>query len=58
LPLKIREIDLIKYNPNMFHVDISDLNTGFQILGGASWAATTATGGLFGYWHYLQKLKS
>lgn len=41
----------------MFHVSISDLNSGYQILGGHSWAATTGFGGLFGYWYYLQKLK-
>jgi len=34
LPLRIREIDLIKYNPNLFYVSISDLPKAFDILGG------------------------
>lgn len=57
MPLKIREIDLIKHNPNMFHVSLFDVGQAYSILGGASWLASTATGGLFGYWYYSQKLR-
>ena len=28
LPLRARSIDLIKHNPNIFHVGLGDLNTG------------------------------
>jgi len=57
MPLKIREIDLVKYNPNMFHVGIFDVSKGLNILGGASWLLSTAAGGLFGYWYFTMKLK-
>lgn len=58
MPLKIREIELIKHNPNMFHVSLFDLGQAYQILGGASWLASATAGGLFGYWYYSQKLRS
>ena len=29
LPLRVREIELIKHNPNLFHVDLFDLKSAF-----------------------------
>lgn len=58
MPLKIREIELIKHNPNMFHASPFNLGTTYQILGGFSWLASATAGGLFGYWYYNQKLRS
>ena len=52
LPLRIRSIDLIKYNPNLFHVWIYDPSSILNILGGTKYLATAATGGLLGYWYY------
>lgn len=57
LPLRIREIDLIKYNPNLFHVSLFDACNGYQILGGNSFLACEVLGGLFGYWYYAQKAR-
>lgn len=57
LSLRIRPIELIKHNPNLFHVGFFDLNNGFQILGGTGWLASTFTGAAFGYWYYAQKCK-
>lgn len=54
---KIRQIELIKHNPNHFNVSISDLGTGFQILGGGSWLACTTVGALFGHQYYKLKLR-
>jgi len=52
MPLKIREIDLIKHNPNMFHVSPFNPSGAYQILGGNSWLISTTVGGLFGYWYF------
>ena len=55
LPLRIRSIDLIKHNPNLFHVPFGDLGAFVSILGGSSFVGSAAFGGLFGYWYYAQK---
>jgi hypothetical protein len=55
LPTKIRPIELVKHNPNLFHVELFDLNAAYGIAGGAATAATTSFGALFGYWYYNQK---
>ena len=57
LPQRIRSIELIKHNPNLFNVPLSDVGAGFQILGGASWLATTLGGAAFGYWYYAQRIR-
>lgn len=56
MPLKIREINLIKFNPNMFHRPLF-CPKNLEILGGVDTLATTAIGGAFGYWYYAQKVK-
>lgn len=57
MPLRIREINLIKYNPNMFHVGLFDVPKVYETIGGHSTLACEAIGGLFGYWYYSQKIK-
>lgn len=57
LPRRIRSIELIKHNPNIFHVPLSDVSAGYQILGGHAWGASTFTGAAFGYWYYSQKVR-
>jgi hypothetical protein len=49
---KIRPIDLIKFNPNLFHLWVYDPSNIYNILGGAKYLATTAIGGFLGYWYY------
>jgi hypothetical protein len=57
LKQRIRSIELIKHNPNLFHVSLSDVGTGYQILGGTSWLVSTLGGAGFGYWYYAQKVR-
>ena len=52
---KVRPIELIKHNPNLFHVAAFDPSSIFQILGGTSWAASAVAGGFFGFWYFNQK---
>ena len=56
LPARIRSIEFIKHNPNLFHVPLG-VSEGYQILGGASWLSTTVAGGAFGYWYYAQRTR-
>lgn len=49
---KIRPIDLIKYNPNLFHVWIYDLSQISSLLGGLKTDACIGLGGAFGYYYY------
>ena len=58
MPLKIRPIDLIKYNPNMFHLWIYNPANVMNILGGGKTEVSALVGGLFGYWYYQQRLRS
>lgn len=58
LPLRVRSIELIKHNPNLFHLDPFNPKNAFEILGGVPWAASTAIGATFGYWYYSQKSRS
>jgi hypothetical protein len=57
LPLRVRPIELIKHNPNLFHVSPFDLPAVFEILGGAPFAASTALGGALGFWYYSNKAR-
>lgn len=57
MPYKIREINLIKFNPNMFHVSPYDACKTYSILGGSNFLASSIAGGLFGYLYYAQKVK-
>jgi hypothetical protein len=54
---KIRPIELIKHNPNLFHLWIYNPANVLQVLGGAGYAACAASGALFGYFYYSLKLK-
>lgn len=58
LPSKIRPIDLIKYNPNMFHVWIYDPVAIFNIMGGLKTDACAAFGGAFGWWYYTIRTRN
>lgn len=53
---KIRPIELIKHNPNNFHLEFFSPHSWWTVLGGANWAASATAGSLFGYWYYNQKL--
>lgn len=57
LPLRIRSIDFIKHNPNLFHVPLSNLSAGYEILGGNAWLASTVTGVAFGWWYFGTKAR-
>src|SRR5437870_2130909 len=52
IPQKIRPIDLIKYNPNLFHVWIYDPVQIYNLLGGIKTDVCAAIGGAFGWWYY------
>ena len=52
LPYKIRPIDLIKYNPNLFHVWIYDPVQVCNLLGGVKTDITMAIGGAIGWLYY------
>ncbi len=54
---KIRPIDLIKHNPNLFHVWVWSPTTMYELFGGAYFVGTTALGGGIGWWYFNQKLK-
>jgi hypothetical protein len=57
LPLRIRSIEFIKHNPNLFHVPLSNVGTAYEILGGTGWLGSTIAGASFGYWYYAQKVR-
>ena len=57
LPLRMRSIELIKHNPNIFNVGLTDACAGYTILGGGAWLASTVAGAGFGYWYYAQKCR-
>ena len=56
MPYKIRPLDLIKYNPNMFHVNLFDSKATFQILGSYHWLTCTGLGAYFGYCYSSRRL--
>ena len=55
--MRIRSIDFIKHNPNVYHVALSDVQNGYSILGGNGWLATTLTGAAFGNWYFATKAR-
>ena len=57
LPFRVRSIDLIKHNPNIFHVGLGDLNTGLEILGGNGFLASAFAGASFGWWYFGTKAR-
>lgn len=54
---RIRPIELIKHNPNVFHVSPFDLTQALQIAGGAGFEASVFAGAGFGWWYYSQKAR-
>lgn len=56
LPFKIREIELIKHNPNLFHLWIYNPSNIWQILGGTPYAVCAFSGAYFSWWYYGRKL--
>ena len=56
LPMRIRSIEFIKHNPNIFHVPPTDLNIVYQILGGNGWLSCTLTGAGLGYLYFARKV--
>ena len=57
LPLRIRSIDFIKHNPNLYHVSIFDLGKDYQLFGGHAWLASTLFGAAFGNWYFSTKAR-
>ena len=57
LPLRIRSIDFIKHNPNIFHVGLGDVSTGLEILGGNAFLASAFAGASFGWWYFGTKAR-
>ena len=49
---KIQRIDLIKFNPNMFHFSVFDMGNNFQVLGGAPAASFGVLGAALSYGYY------
>ena len=58
MPYKIRPIDLIKYNPNLFHVWIYDPTQLHGLIGGLKTEATIALGGAFGWYYYALRTRN
>lgn len=57
LPSRIRSIEFIKHNPNIYHISIFDLGKDYQLLGGHSWLASTLVGAAFGNWYFATKAR-
>ncbi len=57
LVYKIRTIELIKHNPNLFHLWIWNPSNWYNVLGGTHFLLSTGLGGAIGWWYFAQKLK-
>lgn len=55
---KIQQIELIKYNPNMFHLDCTDPVTVFNVIGGVPTAACGVVGSLLSYGYYASQART
>ena len=55
---KIRYIELIKFNPNLFHLEFFSIKNQYEILGGALTLSYGLTGGFLGYQYMKGKLAS
>ena len=53
---KIRPIELIKHNPNLFHKNPFDVSNVLEIVGGVKSLTFGAVGSYGFYWYYAQKL--
>lgn len=49
---KIQRIELIKFNPNHFHMEALSASTAYTVLGGAPTMVMGATGALISYGYY------
>ena len=56
MPYKVRDIELIKQNPNLFHMWIYSPADLLEIAGGPGFLATAALGGLLGFGYISRKL--
>jgi hypothetical protein len=56
-PSRIRSIELIKHNPNLFHVGLFDFGSGLEIAGGSGFLASVGAGAGFGWWYYAQRTR-
>ena len=50
---KIRNIELIKHNPQVFHLDFYDINNHYEIAGGAKTLAFALIGGFITLQYFL-----
>ena len=54
---KIQLIETIKYNPNMFHIDLMDPVAVCTVMGGAPTLATTFGGAALSYGYYAAQVR-
>lgn len=55
---KIQLIETIKYNPNMFHIDICDPVALCNVMGGVPTLVTTAGGAALSYGYYAAQVRT
>ena len=55
---KIQRIELIKFNPNHFHMEALDPSTAYTILGGTPTMVMGATGALISYGYYAGQVRA
>ena len=55
---KIRNIELIKHNPQVFHLDFYDINNHYEIAGGVKTLAFALAGGFITLQYFLNVRKS
>ena len=58
MPYKIRPIDLIKYNPNLFHVWIYDPSQLHSLMGGTKTDVAIGLGGALGWYYYALRTRN
>lgn len=50
---KIRPIELVKHNPQVFYLSIFDLNNAWEIAGGLKTCAFALVGGMVAYTYFM-----
>ena len=55
---KIQRIELVKFNPNHFHLEALDPSTAVTLLGGAPTMVMGATGALLSYGYYAGQVRA
>ena len=53
MPLKIRPIELIKHNPNLFHLECFNMQNQYEIIGGAKTVSLMALGGFMSLTYFM-----